>query len=312
MAAQHSPPYPRAVPNMPDTSGKRSGELVHALFDILHERGTDGMAAAAAIRDVGSRVGLSEFEAGNYANGSRRFDKILRFATIAPVKAGWIVKDDGRWYVTEEGWQAHKTLQDPSEFTKRAAEIYRSWKKGKPTKQLGLSEDAEEAVEGSAVIALEAAEEQARAQIEQHLKRMNPYEFQFLVADLLTALGYYVSWVAPPGKDDGVDIIAFSDPLGMRPPRVKVQVKRYDKPVIVSDVSAFMGNLGVDEVGLFVSTGNFTKDAEQKVRTDKQHRVTLIGLDALIKLWVQHYEKLKQEAKLRLPLRPVYFLALDE
>jgi restriction system protein len=300
---------------MSDTSWKRNGELVQVLFDVLHEHGTDGMPAGAAIQTVEKRVMLTDFEAGHYTDGSRRFDKILRFATIAPVKAGWIVKDAGRWYVTEEGRQARKKLKDPLEFTKRAAELYQSWKKGQPAKPVGTAvqaDDVEEAVEGSAVIALEAAEEQARAQIEQHLKAMNPYEFQFLVADLLTAMSYHVSWVSPPGKDDGVDIIAFSDPLGMRPPRMKVQVKRYDKPVAVGDVSSFMGNLGAEEVGLFVSTGNFTKDAEQKVRTDKQHRVTLIGLDALVKLWVQHYDKLGQEAKLRLPLRPVYFLALDE
>jgi restriction system protein len=297
---------------MSDTSWKRNGELVHALFDLLHEHGTDGMPAGEAIQEVASRVGLTDFEAGHYSDGSRRFDKILRFATIAPVKAGWLVKNGGRWYVTEDGWQARKKIKDPFEFTKRSTELYRSWRKGQPAKAAEPTDDAEEAVEGSAVIALEAAEELARAQIEQHLKGMKPYEFQFLVADLLTAMGYYVSWVSPPGKDDGVDIVAFSDPLGMRPPRIKVQVKRYDKPVVVGDVSAFMGNLGAEEVGLFVSTGNFTKDAEAKVRNDKQHRVTLIGLKALIDLWVQHYDKLKQEAKLRLPLRPVYFLALDE
>lgn len=297
---------------MSNTSWKRNGELVHALFDILHEHNPDGMPAGKAIQEVARRVGLTDFEEGHYPDGSRRFDKILRFATIGPVKGGWLVKDGGRWYVTAEGWQARKQLTDPLEFTRRGAELYRSWKKGQTAKPIEPAEDVEEAVEGSAVIALEAAEEQARTQIEQHLKGMNPYEFQFLVADLLTAMGYHVSWVAPPGKDDGVDIIAFADPLGTRPPRIKVQVKRYDKPVVVGDVSAFMGNLGAEEVGLFVSTGSFTRDAEQKVRTDKQHRVTLIGLEALIKLWVQHYDKLGQEAKLRLPLRPVYFLALDE
>jgi restriction system protein len=297
---------------MSNTGGKREGELVQKLFDLLHERGSDGMQAGEAIREMAKRVTLTDFEKGHYSDGSLRFDKILRFVTIAPVKAGWMVKDAGRWYLTGEGWDARKKFKDPSEFTKRASELYQSWKKGQPKKPTDPSVEDEEVVQGSAVLALEAAEEQARAQIEQHLKGMNPYEFQVLVADLLAAMGYHVSWVSPPGKDDGVDIIAFADPLGMRPPRIKVQVKRYDKPVVVGDVSAFMGNLGAEEVGLFVSTGNFTKDAEQKVRTDTQHRVTLIGLDALEKLWVQHYDNLGQEAKLRLPLRPVYFLALDE
>lgn len=298
---------------MPDITWQRNGELLHALFDILHEHGTDGLRAAQAIQAVEQRVGLTDYEAGHYPDGTRRFERIVRFATITTVKAGWLVKDEGQWYVTDEGWQARRKYKDPLDFVKRSVELYHAWKKGQPGKaKIGTPIEDPPAEPDSPGITLEKAQEQARAQIEQHLKAMNPYEFQFLVADLLAGMGYHVSWVAPPGKDDGVDIIAFSDPLGMRPPRIKVQVKRYDKPVMASDVSAFMGNLGAEEVGIFVSTGDFTRDAEHKVRTDKQHRVTLIGLDALIRLWVQHYDKLGQEAKLRLPLRPVFFLALDE
>jgi len=38
-------------------------------------------------------------------------------------------------------------------------------------------------------------------------------------------MGYHVAWVAPPGPDGGVDVIAQSDPLGINGPRIKVQVK---------------------------------------------------------------------------------------
>ena len=43
---------------------------------------------------------------------------------------------------------------------------------------------------------------------------MPPYQFQDLVAALLRAMGYHVAWVAPPGKDGGTDIVAYTDPLG--------------------------------------------------------------------------------------------------
>jgi restriction system protein len=52
---------------------------------------------------------------------------------------------------------------------------------------------------------------------------MNPYDFQDLVADLLRAMSYHVTWVSPPGKDGGVDILAWPDALGTRPPRIKVR-----------------------------------------------------------------------------------------
>jgi restriction system protein len=298
---------------MADTSWQRNGELLHALFDILRDQ-PEGVPAAQAIQAVADRVTLTDYEKGHYADGTRRFEKILRFSTITTVKAGWLVKEQGQWYVTDEGWQAHKKYKDPLEFVKRSVELYQVWKKaqgsGSPTPIPPIGEPPTGPELPS--ITLEKAEEEARVEIERHLKTMNPYEFQDLVAGLLRGMGYHVSWVAPPGKDDGIDIIAFSDPLGMRPPRIKVQVKRYDKPVPVGDVSAFLGNLGSEELGLFVSTGNFTKDAEAKVRNDKQHRVTLIGLDAFVRLWVQHYEKLDQTVKRRLPLQPVYFLALED
>jgi predicted Mrr-cat superfamily restriction endonuclease len=35
-------------------------------------------------------------------------------------------------------------------------------------------------------------------------------------------------YVAPPGPDGGIDLIAHTDPLGTTGPRIKVQVKRRD------------------------------------------------------------------------------------
>ena len=43
---------------------------------------------------------------------------------------------------------------------------------------------------------------------------MNPYDFQDLVADLLRAMGHYVSWVSPLGKGGGLDVLARPDALG--------------------------------------------------------------------------------------------------
>jgi restriction system protein len=292
---------------MADVTWRRNGELLHVLFDVLHGH-PEGVAAAEAIRQVEKRITLTPHEAGHYDNGVRRFNKIIRFGTIASVKAGWLIKEGGRWILTDAGWEAHKKIKDPLELAKRSAELYKVWKKGQPAP---ISDEApeDEQEEASAAITLETAEDWARTEIERHLKTMDPYEFQRLVAGLLTGMGYHVAWTASPGKDQGIDIVAYADPLGTQPPRIKVQVKRYEHPVSVGDVSSFMGNLASDEVGIFVSTGNFTKDAEVKARTDKQHRVTLVGIDTLVRLWVQHYEKLEQAARRLLPLRPIHFLA---
>ena len=64
-----------------------------------------------------------------------------------------------------------------------------------------------------------------------------------------------------------------------------------------------------DDVGLFVSTGGFTKDAEHEARTQANRKVTLVDPDRLFDLWVEHYARLSDTARQRLPLRPLNFLA---
>lgn len=122
-------------------------------------------------------------------------------------------------------------------------------------------------------------------------------------------MGYHVSWIAPPGKDGGIDILASIDPLGTRPPRIKVQVKRQIDAVRVDGLRSFMAVLSDDDVGLFVCTGGFTKDAQEEARTQEKRKITLIDLETLFNLWVEYYGKLSDEARKRLPLRPIYFLA---
>jgi restriction system protein len=61
------------------------------------------------------------------------------------------------------------------------------------------------------------------SEISRYLAEMPPYDFQELVAVLLRAMGYHVSYVSPRGPDQGLDIIAFTDPLGATGPRIKVQ-----------------------------------------------------------------------------------------
>jgi restriction system protein len=129
------------------------------------------------------------------------------------------------------------------------------------------------------------------------------------VADRLRAMSYHVTWVSPPGKDGGVDILAWPDALGTRPPRIKVQVKRQQQAVSVEGLRSFMAVLGDDDVGLFVCTGGFTKDAEAEARTQEKRRITLISLEKLFDLWDEHCDKLTDRARRRLPLRSIRFLA---
>jgi restriction system protein len=294
---------------MAEVTRRRTGEFMRRLFEILLNQ-SDGMPARDALVALEKNFQLTEYEGGAYPSGGQRFDKIVRFATVDCAKAGWLLKSKGRWSITDAGKAAYKNHADPEAFYKQAVKLYHQWKTNQPDSEPSTESEIEDVTSGKAVsITFETAEEQAWAEIEHYLHVMQPYEFQELVADLLRAMDYHVSWVSPPGKDGGIDIIAHTDPLGTRPPRIKVQVKRKQDTVSVEGLRSFMALLGDDDVGLFVTLGGFTKDAAEEARTQEKRRVTLIDLETLFDLWVQHYGKLSDDARSRLPLRPIHFLA---
>ncbi len=292
---------------MADITRRRTGEFLRIVFDLLWEK-PEGLPAKEILDAIPKITQLTGYESGYYPStpNSPRYEKIIRFATIDLVKAGWLVKSKGRWFLTEEGRQAYKKFKDPEDFYKESVRLYHEWQRSRPKKE-GLVTDEEEIQKIS--LTVEEAEEKAWEQIQQFLQNMNPYEFQELVADLLRAMDYHVSWVAPPGRDRGIDIIAYTDPLGASIPRIKVQVKHRDQATAVEGLRAFMSVLGADDIGLFVSSGGFTSDAREEARTQERRKVTLLDLENLYDLWVEHYEKLSQEARQRFPLKPIHFLA---
>lgn len=104
--------------------------------------------------------------------------------------------------------------------------------------------------------------------------------------------------------------MAFTDPIGAVGPRIKVQVKRYSSGKIgVEGLRSFLAVLGAQDVGLFVSLGGFTSDAELESRAQDNRRLMLIDMGRLMSMWIEHYDKLSEVDKARLPIRPVYFLA---
>ncbi len=295
---------------MAEVTKARTGLLIRTLFRILIDQ-PEGMRAADALKSLEKAVGLTEYESGDYGSGGRRFERIVRFGTVAAVKAGWLVKHKGMWSVSDEGRAAFQSIPDPEAFYRRADKLYWVWRKAQPDQQ--AEADPDEAVENSAGITLEQAEDMAWKEIEEFLAQMPAYDFQELVAELLRAMGYHVGWVAPPGKDGGIDILAYNDPIGSRPPRIKVQVKRNagSSRIDVTGLRSFMAVLGEDDVGLFVALSGFTRDAEFEAR-QSHRRITLLDTSKFVELWTAHYSKLGDAARRRFPLRPVWFLAGEE
>lgn len=259
-----------------------------------------------------TKLNLTEHEKEPYEKtGYIRWRAIVHFYSIDCVKAGYIQKAGGKWSLTEQGEEALK--QPPGRFIRSAIEKYRAWKSTQPAAE----RDAEE-IEGAEAdqvvrqTAYDQAVEQARAEIEDHINHLGPYDFQKLVAELLTAMGYHVPFVAPPGRDGGIDIVAYKDPLGTSTPRIRTQVKHRDQKFTVKEVRELEGLLRKEgDIGLVVSSSGFTSDVEREIRASSKHIETM-DLDRLISLWQQHYDSIREPGKALLPLVKLYFLAPTE
>jgi restriction system protein len=220
-----------------------------------------------------------------------------------------LIKKRGTWYITPEGEEALKL--GPERLLDKATTAYRAWKAAQPLVEEEPSEEGSDSA-ASEEIPFEKIEQIALAGFEKHVNTMNAYEYQEIVAALLRGMGYHTPFVAPKGKDGGVDIRAYRDPLGTQSPRVQVQIKHRESSATAQEVRQLMGLLQKDgDVGIFVSTGGFTPDARVTARTSHIH-VEIVDLARFIELWQQFYDKMTDLDKRLMPLRPVMFLAKQE
>lgn len=256
---------------------------------------------------VEGNVPLSEYAKETTASGGQRWRNILQFYSIELAAAGLILKQKGVWYLTDEGQSIYEA--GGSKYMLDVAHArYREIEKKKKSVEITPDNPYEETYSVS-VSNIDELTSNAMAGIRDFILSKNPYEFQALVAALLRAMGYFTPFVAPKGKDGGIDIIAFNDPLGTIQPHIKVQVKHYpSNPIAVDIVRGLMGVLNKDgEVGMIVTSGSFTSEAIREARHAQRH-LRLIDINEFISLWVAYYGKMPQEDKALLPITPIYFL----
>lgn len=292
---------------------KLGASLMFAAMNILKEKGGQ-LSGREVIAEIEKRLTLSDWAKETYEkSGYTRWKSILHFFSIDLIKAQFLVKKKGVWYITQEGEEAIKLgergLLDAS------LEAYRKWRDETPKSPKEKVIEVEDISTDEGQLenqqqqeaTLQQMEELANEGLKQRINSLNPYEFQDLVAALLRAMGYFTPFVAPKGKDGGVDVIAYQDPLGVKSPRIKVQVKHRESSASVDELRQLMGLLQRDgDVGIFVSSGGFTSDSKTTARSSQVH-VELIDMDRLIVLWQEFYEKLDDEDRNLLRLKPIFF-----
>lgn len=123
-----------------------------------------------------------------------------------------------------------------------------------------------------------------------------------LVAELFRAMGYKAR-VTRPVKDDGIDVIAHRDELGVEPPRFKIQVKTQGANVGADAVKAFYASIDERDVGIFITTGGYTAAATDFARTRANLRM-IDGIE-LIDLIAKYYDQFDLKHRQMIPLRRI-------
>jgi len=286
-----------------------AARLIFAALQVLKENGGE-LRGKQVQEEVEKRVELTEWEKERYEkSGYVRWESVLHWYSVDLSKAGFLIKKKGVWFLTPEGEAALKLGE--AGLLDTAQKAYREWRSKNPRQtdipatEIAPTDDPVKQEEVSSDGIVQSAYEQ----IEKFLDKKTPYEFQDVAAALLRGMGYFTPFVAPAGKDGGVDIIAYRDPLGASSPRMKVQIKHRASPATVQEVRQLMGLLQKEgDVGIFISSGGFTPDAKATARNSNVH-VELVDLPRFVTLWQEFYQKLTDEDKAMLPLFPIYHLS---
>lgn len=155
--------------------------------------------------------------------------------------------------------------------------------------------------------------ETIRDRVRTHVRRkFREHELTGLVAAILEVRGFYCD-VSPPGKDQGVDILAGTGPLGLDSPTLIVEVKSepgaIGAPVVRGLQGAMLSHRA--EQGLLVAWGGITKDARSEIRKD---RLTMRVWDAddVIDQIFEVYERLPESLRAEIPLKRAWVLTERE
>jgi restriction system protein len=289
-------------------------ELEYQTLKALSENG--GELTRTQLLDILRKTAkLDDWAKGTYEKtGYVRWESILQFYSIDLTKAGYIVKNakNSTWAITEEGEAILK--QGKEKIFETAQKLYKEWKQKSSECEVIPTTTDEKQIEQytqTPKSILEDAQSKSYEAFEHFITtKFDPYSFQELCAALCRGMGYYTPYVAPRGKDGGVDIIAYKDPIGASYPHIKIQVKyRQETKATAQEIQQLKGTLVQgNDIGMFISLAGFTPDARNVAKTSNIH-IELIDLGRFIELWQEFYDKLPDEDKSRMQITPVYFIA---
>lgn len=155
---------------------------------------------------------------------------------------------------------------------------------------------------------LETIRDRVRTHVRKHFRE---HDLTRLVAAILEVRGFYCD-VSPPGKDQGVDILCGTGPLGLDSPTFIVEVKSEPGAISAPVVRGLQGAIMTHRAdqGLLVAWGGITKDARMEIRSQRLTMRVWDADDVLDQIFDVH-EQLPESLRVEIPLKRAWVLTED-
>ncbi len=126
---------------------------------------------------------------------------------------------------------------------------------------------------------------------------MDPFQFEYLVAELLEKIGYENVEVTSRSGDKGIDVVGNLTVGGLTDVKTVIQVKRYSEGNNISGnfITQLRGSAAIDQRGLIITTSNFTRSALVEAKAPNKMPVALVNGGKLIDLLLKYKVGVKEE-----------------
>lgn len=129
---------------------------------------------------------------------------------------------------------------------------------------------------------------EVKTKLIQALKELHATKFEELVAEVLRNLGFENIEVRGRTGDGGIDVVGELIVAGAIKNNVCVQVKKWANNVQRSSISELRGSLRPHEIGLFVTTSDFSKPAIEEANDPYKAPISLINGKELVDIMCEY------------------------
>jgi predicted Mrr-cat superfamily restriction endonuclease len=139
----------------------------------------------------------------------------------------------------------------------------------------------------------------------QRILELDPREFELLITQLLSALGFEGSEHTGKSGDGGVDATGELNVANMAKVKIFVQAKRYalNHKITANTVKALRQSIPSNGQGAFITTSDYHAKAHEVALESNFPRIGLINGHQLVDLLVEHWDGISEEFKAKLNLK---------